>query len=143
MLPKLQEMTFQDESENQQVKCHLMQQRFTKSLKKANKFDCQRLCYLVSTNFTRKKCCPVCCLSGLKFTKNPANLTVTQGNMARLGCAVEGLIEPEIMWMKDGEKLYSMDQMYITIDTHHWETYHRYECCRDSCFVVFLHGSQT
>ncbi|KAK3563199.1 hypothetical protein QTP86_018221 [Hemibagrus guttatus] len=60
----------------------------------------------------------------LKFTKNPANLTVTQGNMARLGCAVEGLIDPEIMWMKDGEKLYSMDQMYITIDTHHWETYH-------------------
>ncbi|XP_046712581.1 tyrosine-protein kinase receptor TYRO3 [Silurus meridionalis] len=61
---------------------------------------------------------------GLKFTKNPVNLTVTQGNMVRLGCAVEGLIEPEIVWMKDGEKLYSMDQMYITIDTHHWETYH-------------------
>ncbi|GAA6109419.1 tyrosine-protein kinase receptor TYRO3 isoform X2 [Tachysurus ichikawai] len=61
---------------------------------------------------------------GLKFTKNPANLTVTQGNMARLGCAVDGLIEPEILWMKDGEKLYSMDQMYITVDTHHWETYH-------------------
>lgn len=67
----------------------------------------------------------ICCLSGLKFTKNPENLTVTQGNMARLGCAVEGLIEPEIVWMKDGDKLYSMDQMYITIDTHHWETYHR------------------
>ncbi|XP_060790373.1 tyrosine-protein kinase receptor TYRO3 isoform X2 [Neoarius graeffei] len=63
-------------------------------------------------------------VQGLKFTKNPANLTVTQGNVARLGCAVEGLIEPEIAWIKDGEKLYSMDQMYITIDTHHWETYH-------------------
>ncbi|MCI4382617.1 hypothetical protein PGIGA_G00016780 [Pangasianodon gigas] len=63
-------------------------------------------------------------VQGSKFTKNPANLTVTQGNMARLGCAVEGLIEPEIVWMKDGVKLYSMDQMYITIDTHHWETYH-------------------
>ncbi|XP_007251958.2 tyrosine-protein kinase receptor TYRO3 [Astyanax mexicanus] len=61
---------------------------------------------------------------GLKFTKNPANLTVTQGNMARLGCAIEGLSEPEIVWMKDGEKLYSTDQMYITLEAHHWETFH-------------------
>uniref|UniRef100_A0AAR2JNT4 Tyrosine-protein kinase receptor TYRO3 n=1 Tax=Pygocentrus nattereri TaxID=42514 RepID=A0AAR2JNT4_PYGNA len=60
----------------------------------------------------------------LKFTKNPANLTVTQGNMARLGCAIEGLSEPEIVWMKDGEKLYSTDQMYITLEAHHWETFH-------------------
>ncbi|XP_045073303.1 tyrosine-protein kinase receptor TYRO3-like [Coregonus clupeaformis] len=58
------------------------------------------------------------------FTKNPANLTVTQGNMARLGCAIEGLSEPEIVWMKDGEKLYSTDQMYITVEQHHWETFH-------------------
>lgn len=84
----------------------------------------------MSIHFIRKKCCevhicPVCCLSGLKFTKNPANLTVTQGNTVRLGCALEGLNEPEIVWMKDGVKLYSMDQMYITIDTHHWETYYR------------------
>uniref|UniRef100_A0AAR2J819 Tyrosine-protein kinase receptor TYRO3 n=1 Tax=Pygocentrus nattereri TaxID=42514 RepID=A0AAR2J819_PYGNA len=55
---------------------------------------------------------------------NPANLTVTQGNMARLGCAIEGLSEPEIVWMKDGEKLYSTDQMYITLEAHHWETFH-------------------
>uniref|UniRef100_A0A8B9KQF5 Tyrosine-protein kinase receptor TYRO3 n=1 Tax=Astyanax mexicanus TaxID=7994 RepID=A0A8B9KQF5_ASTMX len=68
--------------------------------------------------------CTVCYLSGLKFTKNPANLTVTQGNMARLGCAIEGLSEPEIVWMKDGEKLYSTDQMYITLEAHHWETFH-------------------
>ncbi|XP_062863620.1 tyrosine-protein kinase receptor TYRO3 [Trichomycterus rosablanca] len=64
-------------------------------------------------------------VNGLKFTKNPANLTVTQGNMARLGCAVEGLSEVEIVWMKDGEKLYSTDQIYIPIDSHHWETFHR------------------
>lgn len=63
-------------------------------------------------------------VQGLKFTKNPANLTVTQGNTARLGCALEGLNEPDIVWMKDEVKLYSMDQMYITIDTHHWETYY-------------------
>ncbi len=62
---------------------------------------------------------------GLRFTKNPSNQTVTQGNMARLGCAFEGLSEPEIIWMKDGEKIYSTDQMYITLDAQHWETFHR------------------
>ncbi|KAM6973676.1 tyrosine-protein kinase receptor TYRO3 [Aplochiton taeniatus] len=64
------------------------------------------------------------CGNGLRFTKNPTNLTVTQGNMARLGCAIEGLYEPEIVWMKDGDKLYSTDQMYITLESHHWETFH-------------------
>ena len=59
------------------------------------------------------------------FTKNPANQTVSQGNAARLGCAVEGLTEPDIVWMKDGEKLYSTDQMFITLGEQHWETYHR------------------
>ncbi|KAJ8399501.1 hypothetical protein AAFF_G00412130 [Aldrovandia affinis] len=63
-------------------------------------------------------------IHGLRFTKSPANLTVTQGNMARLGCAVEGLNEPDIVWMKDGEKLYSTDQMYITLEQNHWETFH-------------------
>uniref|UniRef100_A0AAY4BTF3 Tyrosine-protein kinase receptor TYRO3 n=1 Tax=Denticeps clupeoides TaxID=299321 RepID=A0AAY4BTF3_9TELE len=62
--------------------------------------------------------------SSIRFTKSPANLTVTQGNSARLGCAVEGLSEPEIAWMKDGEKLYSTDQMYITLEAQHWETFH-------------------
>ncbi|KAM8916665.1 tyrosine-protein kinase receptor TYRO3 isoform 2-T2 [Spinachia spinachia] len=28
------------------------------------------------------------------------------------------------MWMKDGEKLYSTDQMFITLGEQHWETYH-------------------
>lgn len=63
-------------------------------------------------------------IRGLRFTKNPSNITVTQGNMARLGCAFEGLSEPEIAWLKDGEKIYSTDQMYITVDAHHWETFH-------------------
>uniref|UniRef100_A0A673J8B6 Tyrosine-protein kinase receptor TYRO3 n=1 Tax=Sinocyclocheilus rhinocerous TaxID=307959 RepID=A0A673J8B6_9TELE len=60
----------------------------------------------------------------LRFTKNPSNQTVTQGNMGRLGCAFEGLSEPEIIWLKDGEKIYSTDQMYITLDAHHWETFY-------------------
>ncbi|XP_061087810.1 tyrosine-protein kinase receptor TYRO3 [Conger conger] len=63
-------------------------------------------------------------IHGLRFTKSPTNLTVTQGNLARLGCAVEGLSEPDIIWMKDGEKLYSTDQMYITLEPYHWETFH-------------------
>uniref|UniRef100_A0A8B9KUT0 Tyrosine-protein kinase receptor TYRO3 n=1 Tax=Astyanax mexicanus TaxID=7994 RepID=A0A8B9KUT0_ASTMX len=81
-------------------------------------------CFLDCTTCQDVPICTVCYLSGLKFTKNPANLTVTQGNMARLGCAIEGLSEPEIVWMKDGEKLYSTDQMYITLEAHHWETFH-------------------
>uniref|UniRef100_A0A671LE22 Tyrosine-protein kinase receptor TYRO3 n=1 Tax=Sinocyclocheilus anshuiensis TaxID=1608454 RepID=A0A671LE22_9TELE len=44
--------------------------------------------------------------------------------MARLGCAFKGLSEPEIIWLKDGEKIYSTDQMYITLDAHHWETFY-------------------
>ncbi|KAL0968948.1 hypothetical protein UPYG_G00220340 [Umbra pygmaea] len=63
-------------------------------------------------------------IHGQRFTKNPANLTVTEGNKARLGCSIEGLSEPEIVWMKDGEKLYSNDQMYITLEHNHWETFH-------------------
>ncbi|XP_037342593.2 tyrosine-protein kinase receptor TYRO3 isoform X1 [Pungitius pungitius] len=64
------------------------------------------------------------CGSGVAFTKQPANQTVSQGNAARLGCAVLGLTEPDIMWMKDGEKLYSTDQMFLTLGEQHWETYH-------------------
>ncbi|XP_069008873.1 tyrosine-protein kinase receptor TYRO3 [Embiotoca jacksoni] len=62
------------------------------------------------------------CGSGVLFTKHPSNQTVSQGNEVRLGCAVEGVTEPEIMWMKDGEKLYSTDQVFLTLGEHHWET---------------------
>ncbi|KAI3367380.1 hypothetical protein L3Q82_026188 [Scortum barcoo] len=61
---------------------------------------------------------------GVLFTKHPTNQTVSQGNAARLGCAVQGVTEPDIVWMKDGEKLYSTDQMFITLGEQHWETYH-------------------
>uniref|UniRef100_A0AAR2JXY8 Tyrosine-protein kinase receptor TYRO3 n=1 Tax=Pygocentrus nattereri TaxID=42514 RepID=A0AAR2JXY8_PYGNA len=53
---------------------------------------------------------------------------VTQGNMARLGCAIEGLSEPEIVWMKDGEKLYSTDQMYITLESVQQQDAGKYWC---------------
>lgn len=64
------------------------------------------------------------CGHGVMFTKHPSNQTVSQGNAARLGCAVQGVSEPDIVWMKDGEKLYSTDQMFITLGEQHWETYH-------------------
>ncbi|CAJ1074948.1 tyrosine-protein kinase receptor TYRO3 [Xyrichtys novacula] len=64
------------------------------------------------------------CDSGVVFTKHPSNQTVSQGNAARLGCAVLGVSEPEIIWMKDGEKLYSTDQMFLTLGETHWETFY-------------------
>lgn len=64
------------------------------------------------------------CGSGVLFTKHPSNQTVSQGNEVRLGCAVEGVTEPDIMWMKDGEKLYSTDQVFLTLGEQHWETSH-------------------
>lgn len=62
--------------------------------------------------------------SGVVFTKHPTNQTVSQGNEVRLGCAVEGVNEPDILWMKDGEKLYSTDQVFLTLGEQHWETSH-------------------
>ncbi|KAF7645416.1 hypothetical protein LDENG_00204650 [Lucifuga dentata] len=64
------------------------------------------------------------CEDGVWFTKHPSNQTVSQGNGVRLGCAVEGLSEPDIVWTKDRQKLYSTDQMFITLGDKHWETYH-------------------
>uniref|UniRef100_A0A3Q3L4K1 Tyrosine-protein kinase receptor TYRO3 n=1 Tax=Mastacembelus armatus TaxID=205130 RepID=A0A3Q3L4K1_9TELE len=58
------------------------------------------------------------------FTKHPSNQTVSQGNAVRLGCAFQGVPEPDIVWMKDGERLYSTDQMFITLGEQHWETFH-------------------
>ncbi|XP_029972131.1 tyrosine-protein kinase receptor TYRO3 [Salarias fasciatus] len=64
------------------------------------------------------------CGSGVVFTKHPTNQTVSQGNEVRLGCAVEGVNEPDIFWMKDGEKLYSTDQVFLTLGDQHLETSH-------------------
>ncbi|KAM6912838.1 tyrosine-protein kinase receptor TYRO3 [Xenentodon cancila] len=61
---------------------------------------------------------------GVVFTKHPSNQTVSQGNEVRLGCAVEGVAEPDIIWMKDREKLYSTDQVFLTLGEQHWETSH-------------------
>ncbi|XP_047197717.1 tyrosine-protein kinase receptor TYRO3 isoform X2 [Hippoglossus stenolepis] len=63
-------------------------------------------------------------VAGVMFTKHPSNQTVSQGNAARLGCAVQGVTEPDIVWMKDGDKVLSSDQMFITLGEKHWETFH-------------------
>ncbi|KAF7201127.1 tyrosine-protein kinase receptor TYRO3 [Nothobranchius furzeri] len=62
------------------------------------------------------------CGKGVVFTKQPVNQTASQGNKVRLGCAVEGMSEPDIIWIKDGEKLYSTDQLFLTLGEQHWET---------------------
>ncbi|XP_054651636.1 tyrosine-protein kinase receptor TYRO3 isoform X2 [Dunckerocampus dactyliophorus] len=64
------------------------------------------------------------CASGVTFIKHPINQTASQGNAVRLGCAVEGLMEPDIIWMKDGRKLLTTDQMFIMLGEKHWETFH-------------------
>uniref|UniRef100_A0A3P8VZR9 Tyrosine-protein kinase receptor TYRO3 n=1 Tax=Cynoglossus semilaevis TaxID=244447 RepID=A0A3P8VZR9_CYNSE len=60
----------------------------------------------------------------LPVPKQPSNQTLSQGKSARLSCAVQGLTEPDIVWMKDGAKLISTDQMFISHGEDHWETFH-------------------
>ncbi|XP_061837708.2 tyrosine-protein kinase receptor TYRO3 isoform X2 [Nerophis lumbriciformis] len=64
------------------------------------------------------------CAGGVTFTKHPANQTVSQGHGVRVGCAVEGVEEPEVVWMKDGQQLLGSDQMFISLGDQHWETFH-------------------
>uniref|UniRef100_A0AAV2JCP9 Tyrosine-protein kinase receptor TYRO3 n=1 Tax=Knipowitschia caucasica TaxID=637954 RepID=A0AAV2JCP9_KNICA len=58
------------------------------------------------------------------FSRQPQNQTVTQGNAVRLGCAVMGLSEPDIVWRKDQSKVYSTDQMFLSLGELHWETFY-------------------
>nr|XP_057946159.1 tyrosine-protein kinase receptor TYRO3-like [Doryrhamphus excisus] len=86
------------------------------------------------------------CAGGVTFIKHPINQTASQGNTVRLGCAVEGLMEPDIIWMKDGRKLLTTDQMFIMLGEKHWETFHSVKSVQQQdagqywCEVDF-HGS--
>ncbi|KAJ0009170.1 hypothetical protein NQD34_016585 [Periophthalmus magnuspinnatus] len=62
--------------------------------------------------------------SGVVFSRQPQNHTVTQGNGVRLGCAVLGLSEPDIVWRKDQTRIYSTDQMFLSLGELHWETFY-------------------
>ncbi|XP_055013910.1 tyrosine-protein kinase receptor TYRO3 [Boleophthalmus pectinirostris] len=62
--------------------------------------------------------------SDVMFSRQPQNQTVTQGNAVRLGCAVLGLAEPDIVWRKDQTRIYSTDQMFLSLGELHWETFY-------------------
>lgn len=62
--------------------------------------------------------------SGVQFSRQPQNQTVTQGNAVRLGCSVLGLSEPDIVWRKDQTRIYSTDQMFLSLGELHWETFY-------------------
>ncbi|KAG2457487.1 LRC57 protein, partial [Polypterus senegalus] len=64
-------------------------------------------------------------MTSVRFTKNPSNVTVSQGNTVKLECAVEALEEPDIIWMKDGVRVHSADQMFMPLDHGHWQTFYR------------------
>ncbi|XP_077477091.1 tyrosine-protein kinase receptor TYRO3 isoform X1 [Stigmatopora argus] len=65
-----------------------------------------------------------CVSDGITFSQHPNNQTASQGNAVRLGCAVEGIEEPDVVWMKDGVRLLNSDQMFIALGERHWETYY-------------------
>uniref|UniRef100_A0A8C5WLD8 Tyrosine-protein kinase receptor TYRO3 n=1 Tax=Leptobrachium leishanense TaxID=445787 RepID=A0A8C5WLD8_9ANUR len=61
--------------------------------------------------------------TGLWFTGHGYNLTLSQGHGTKLNCSLQGVEEPEILWLKDGVPVQSADQMYIPIDEDHWISY--------------------
>ncbi|XP_062973754.1 tyrosine-protein kinase receptor TYRO3 isoform X1 [Elgaria multicarinata webbii] len=61
-----------------------------------------------------------CFLSGTKVTGMPVKLKVSQGQPVKLNCSLEGMEEPEMLWMKDGAVVQSVDQVYIPVDEEHW-----------------------
>ncbi|XP_016067843.1 PREDICTED: tyrosine-protein kinase receptor TYRO3 [Miniopterus natalensis] len=50
----------------------------------------------------------------------PMKLTVSQGQPVSLNCSVEGMEDPDILWMKDGAMVQGLDQMYVSISEQHW-----------------------
>lgn len=62
--------------------------------------------------------------NGVGFSRHPQNQSVSQGNAVRLDCSVQGLAEPDIVWRKDQTRLYSTDQMFLSLGDLHWETFY-------------------
>lgn len=86
--------------------------------------------------------------TGVSFSHQPQNQTVSQGNAVRLGCSVLGLSEPDIVWRKDQTRIYTTDQMFLSLGELHWETFYsvksvqqqdagRYWCEVESDGVVY------
>uniref|UniRef100_A0A8C3U239 Tyrosine-protein kinase receptor TYRO3 n=1 Tax=Catharus ustulatus TaxID=91951 RepID=A0A8C3U239_CATUS len=57
---------------------------------------------------------------GMKFTGPPIKLKVSQGQPVKLNCSLEGMEDPEMLWIKDGAVVQSVDQVYIPVDEEHW-----------------------
>ncbi|XP_060117989.1 tyrosine-protein kinase receptor TYRO3 isoform X1 [Heteronotia binoei] len=61
-----------------------------------------------------------CFLLGTKGTGMPIKLKVSQGQPVKLNCSLEGMEDPEMLWIKDGAVVQSVDQVYIPVDEEHW-----------------------
>ncbi|XP_030308195.1 tyrosine-protein kinase receptor TYRO3 isoform X1 [Calypte anna] len=59
-------------------------------------------------------------VAGMKFTGSPIKLKVSQGQPVKLNCSLEGMEDPEMLWIKDGAVVQSVDQVYIPVDEEHW-----------------------
>ncbi|NXB10632.1 TYRO3 kinase, partial [Cnemophilus loriae] len=62
----------------------------------------------------------VAAVAGMKFTGPPIKLKVSQGQPVKLNCSLEGMEDPEMLWIKDGAVVQSVDQVYIPVDEEHW-----------------------
>ncbi|XP_067414046.1 tyrosine-protein kinase receptor TYRO3 [Emydura macquarii macquarii] len=58
--------------------------------------------------------------AGVKLTGSPIKLKVSQGQPVKLNCSLEGVEDPEMLWIKDGAVVQSIDQVYIPVDDEHW-----------------------
>ncbi|XP_059560831.1 tyrosine-protein kinase receptor TYRO3 isoform X1 [Myotis daubentonii] len=57
---------------------------------------------------------------GLKLMGAPVKMTVSQGQPVSLNCSVEGMEDPDILWMKDGAMVQGLNQMYVSVSEQHW-----------------------
>ncbi|KAM6461073.1 tyrosine-protein kinase receptor TYRO3 isoform 1-T2 [Liasis olivaceus] len=55
-----------------------------------------------------------------KGIEMPIKLTVSQGQPVKLNCSLEGMEEPEMLWIKDGAVVQGIDQVYIPVNEEHW-----------------------
>ncbi|XP_032649761.1 tyrosine-protein kinase receptor TYRO3 isoform X2 [Chelonoidis abingdonii] len=58
--------------------------------------------------------------AGMKLTGSPIKLKVSQGQSVKLNCSLEAMEDPEMLWIKDGAVVQSVDQVYIPVDEEHW-----------------------